>query len=155
MPKQAPATLVRRRCPPSKVFRIVSPHDSEQGFDLELRRLTFMGQTAALEVANQKIAQYIGVGDPSSPDYQEPEPFPPIVEAPVILSPTVCQVVAALEAAQVATDPEERYTFEEIAAYMADDFINAQLTQAWEWSLPRIPKAGENPDPLAGVAPLS
>jgi hypothetical protein len=110
------------------------------------RKLSRIQWLAVLDIANDRTARYVtGYGKPDEPGYEPPQNLPPVDELPVYLSSTSCQIATAFEYAQVKYEEEERYTFEELAAFMQDDAIFTQMSVKMA---ELQPEDGEAKDPL-------
>jgi hypothetical protein len=165
MPKVSISTIKR---PERKTFvvELTDPPRGEEGkpgyyagnpdlkVPLTLRKLGGAEWIAATaDAAKAYTAKYVtGKGDPDKPGYEPPVPIPPVDGQTVYLSETTCQVLAAVEYAQTCPN-EDRYTFEELAAFATLDAVLGQLMAAFD----RISfdveddQEGSDADPLAAA----
>ena len=126
-------SVIKRPKVETKAFTFTDPANADCSFTLDLRKLTAMEQVAAADAARDYAVKYVqGLGEKDTDGYTPPEPFPPIDGQPVYLSDSVCQVAAFAEYAQTAHD-DNRYTFEELVAFMTLNAIANALATAAVW----------------------
>lgn len=142
-------SVVKRPARKERAFTFADPANPALTFTVTLRRLGTMELTAATELAQDKIRQYLdGTGDPNAKNYNPPEPFPPVDGQGVELSRTACNVFAGLQYAQVGPE-EDLYTFEELVSFATVDEVSRQMVEAYGWIVPDDGSGGDDDGPLA------
>jgi|CXWL01.1.fsa_nt_gi hypothetical protein len=140
---------------PIQEFVLKCPNNPEIEPVMALRRLGTMEIQAAYQQGTQYyFKHFTGVGpykdgklDVSSPNYVPPVPLPAVDGQGVILTLDTCQTLAVVEAAQTAVG-DERYRFDELAAFATSDTMANYLLEAANWVQPDLSIPGDE-NPLA------
>ena len=149
MPKADPF-CIKRKERPIKTFDL---KDDNLETSLTLQRFGLVGFTNYQNRAREMVNRYVtgvgpldeyGVVDQTAKGWIEPKMLPLVDGQPVIVTKTTCEVVAAVEMAQVEPDENERYTFEELVMFCVSDELAEQISDMSAWVMPQGDKKPGN-----------
>jgi hypothetical protein len=138
-------------------MRFTSPDTGEALQKVDLRKLTYTESANTQDLAEEiYIKHFVPIEDRDSDQqaygvgYEE---IAPVGEIPVVLTKRLCQVVIAVELAQVEIG-ENRYSFVDLASMMMIDVFSEEILKAFpliqpeRLTVPKAPRSSpESPTP--------